>query len=124
MSKNHPFPQTPLIEVIVDGIEDKKGEQIVIMDLTNIDNSVCDYFIVCQANSDTQVAAIARSVEDKVREVLREKPWHIEGKSNAEWVLLDYVDSVVHIFRKDVREFYAIEELWGDAPVYEIEEKY
>jgi ribosome-associated protein len=124
MSKNQSFPQTPLLEVIVDGIEDKKGEQIVVMDLTDIDNAVCDYFVVCQANSDTQVGAIARSVEDKVREVLKEKPWHTEGKANAEWVLMDFVDTVVHIFRKDVREFYAIEELWGDAPVFEIEEKY
>ena len=109
------FP--PTLDLIIDGIEDIKGEEITILDLRNLENSVCDYFVICQGNSNTQVNALANSVEKKVRENLREKPWHVEGTANAEWILIDYVNIAVHIFQRDVRSFYDLEGLWADAEI-------
>jgi ribosome-associated protein len=109
------FP--PILDLIIDGIEDIKGEEITILDLRNLENSVCDYFVICQGNSNTQVNALANSVEKKVRENLREKPWHVEGTANAEWILIDYVNIAVHIFQRDVRSFYDLEGLWADAEI-------
>lgn len=109
------FP--PILNQIIDGLEDIKGEEITILDLQNLENSVCDYFVICQGNSNTQVSALADSVEKKVRENLNEKPWHIEGTTNAEWILMDYVNIAVHIFQRDVRAFYDLEGLWADAEI-------
>ena len=114
---------SPLVELIVDAIEDVKGKDIIVLDLRELENSSCSFFVICEGNSDTQINAISNSVEKKPFEVLKEKPWHIEGRQNAEWVLIDFVDTVVHVFKKDSREFYGLEELWGDAPSYQIEEK-
>ncbi len=114
---------SPLVELIVDAIEDVKGKDIIVLDLRELENSSCSFFVICEGNSDTQINAISSSVEKKPFEVLKEKPWHIEGRQNAEWVLIDFVDTVVHVFKKDSREFYGLEELWGDAPSYQIEEK-
>ena len=108
---------TPLVNQIVEGLEDIKGEEILILDLRELENSICDYFVICSGNSNTQVNALAASVEKKVRKSLKEKPWHTEGATNAEWVLLDYVSVAVHIFQKNVREFYDLEGLWGDATI-------
>lgn len=119
MSKN--TEKEALIAKIVDAIQDTKGEDIKILDLTNIENSVADYFIVCSGNSNTQVASIAGNVEKKVRNELKDRPWHVEGSENAMWVLVDYISVVVHIFQKHIREFYDIEELWGDAKVISVE---
>ncbi len=110
-----------LITEIVKGIEQVKGEKISILDLREIENTVCDYFIVCEGNSNTQVNAIAGSVQKLVSKALKDKPWHVEGEVNAEWILLDYVNVVVHIFQKQIREFYDIESLWGDAKITVIE---
>lgn len=104
-----------LINCIIKGIEDVKGEEITLLDLKEIDNTVCDYFIICEGNSNTQINAIANSVEKTVKETADERPWHIEGIENGQWVLMDYVHVVVHIFQKPVREYYDIESLWGDA---------
>ena len=104
-----------LITEIVKGIERVKGENISILDLREIENTVCDYFIVCEGTSNTQVNAIAGSVQKSVSKAIQDKPWHVEGEANAEWILLDYVNVVVHIFQKQIREFYDIESLWGDA---------
>jgi len=104
-----------LITEIVKGIEQVKGENISILDLREIENTVCDYFIVCEGTSNTQVNAIAGSVQKSVSKAIKDKPWHVEGEANAEWILLDYVNVVVHIFQKQIREFYDIESLWGDA---------
>ena len=104
-----------LITEIVKGIEKVKGENISILDLREIENTVCDYFIVCEGTSNTQVNAIAGSVQKSVSKAIQDKPWHVEGEANAEWILLDYVNVVVHIFQKQIREFYDIESLWGDA---------
>ncbi len=110
-----------LIQQIIDAIQDVKGEDIMIFDLSKIENSVAETFIICSGNSNTQVAAIAGSVEKKVRNELQERPWHVEGTENALWVLVDYVSVVVHVFQKHIREYYDIEELWGDAKITKIE---
>ncbi len=113
-----------LIETIVGAIEDKKGKNIVSLDLSGFDGAVCSAFVVCNADSTTQVAAIADGIEEKVQETLGEKVWRVEGQQNAVWIAMDYVDVVVHIFQTELRDFYRLEELWADAPLtrYEYEE--
>lgn len=113
-----------LITNIIQGIEDVKGTKIKIIDLREIENTVCDYFIVCSGNSNTQVDAIESSIRKVVSKALKDKPWHVEGLENSEWVLMDYVDVVVHIFQKHIREYYDIESLWGDAKITSIESNY
>ncbi|MCK0110236.1 ribosome silencing factor [Flavobacteriaceae bacterium S0825] len=113
-----------LISVIVNGIEDVKGQNINILDLREIENTVCDYFIICEGTSNTQVNAIVNSIQKKVSKETKDKPWHIEGSDNAEWVLMDYVNVVVHVFQKHIREYYDIESLWGDAKTTEIKTSY
>jgi ribosome-associated protein len=102
-------------ELAIHGIQEKKGNEIVRLDLRNINSSVADYFVVCHAESSTQVKAIASSVEEEVFKASKQHPYRIEGLEHGEWVLLDYIDVVVHIFKTDKREFYGIEDLWGDA---------
>ncbi len=109
-----------LIAVIIKGIDEVKGEDIQLLDLREIENTVCDYFIICSGNSNTQVSAISNSVQKMVSKELKDKAWHIEGQGNAEWVLMDYVHVVVHVFQKQVRDYYDIESLWGDAKVTKI----
>ena len=113
-----------LIETIVQGIQDKKGKDIVSLDLTGFDGAICSHFVVCNADSTAQVAAIADGIEEKVYETLKESPWRVEGKQTGLWVALDYVDVIVHIFQSDLRDYYRLEELWADAPMikYESEE--
>lgn len=123
MTKNISSPDE-LISLIVQGIEDIKGQNISLLDLRNIENTVCDYFIICNGNSNTQVNAIVSSVQKNVSKNLREKPYQIEGVENAEWVLMDYVNVVVHVFQKHKREYYDIDNLWGDAKITEIETSY
>ncbi|OAD44459.1 ribosome silencing factor [Polaribacter atrinae] len=109
-----------LIALIIKGIDEVKGENIQLLDLRDIENTVCDYFIICSGNSNTQVNAISGSIQKIVSKELKDKPWHIEGQTNSEWVLMDYVNVAVHIFQKHVREYYDIESLWGDAKITEI----
>lgn len=113
-----------LITTIIGGIEEVKGKEIAILDLREIENTVCDYFIVCEGTSNTQVNAIVNSIQKQVSKTLKDKPWHIEGSENAEWVLMDYVNVVVHVFQKHIREYYDIESLWGDAKTTQIETSY
>lgn len=110
-----------LLEVIVNAIQDVKGEDIRSLDLRNITHAVSDYFVVCHGNSSTQVQAIARRIEEETEKTLNDSPWNTEGVQNAEWILLDYSDIVVHVFHRDAREFYGLEELWADAEVKEYE---
>ena len=110
-----------LIETIVSAIEDKKGKNIVSLDLRGFDGAICSYFVVCNADSTTQVAAIADGIEEKVLETLGEKVWRVEGQQNAVWIARDYVDVVVHIFQTELRSFYRLEELWADAPMVKYE---
>lgn len=109
-----------LTEIIVEGIQEVKGKDISIIDMQGVDNAICDFFVLCSGDSHTQVESIAKSIEKETRKTLKEKPWHTEGERNAEWVLLDYINVVVHVFHKEVRTFYNLEELWADAPIKEV----
>ena len=109
-----------LSDVIVKGMQEKKATDIVVMDLRKIKNAVADFFVICSGSSDKQIDAIADSIDEQVYKSLNENPWHIEGKNNKEWMILDYTNVVAHIFRKDRRSFYSLEKLWGDAEITEI----
>ena len=104
-----------LVQTIIKGIQEKKGSNIVVADLHGIDGTICNNFIVCQGNSPTQVEAIAESVGDMARMELQERPAHVVGLENAQWVAMDYTDVLVHIFLPDVRQYYDLEHLWEDA---------
>jgi ribosome-associated protein len=110
-----------LSDVIVKGMQEKKASDIVVMDLRRIKNAVADFFVICSGNSDKQLDAISDSIDAEVFKKFQENPWHTEGKNNKEWMLLDYINVVAHVFRKDRREFYALERLWGDADITEID---
>jgi len=109
-----------LVDAAVEGILEVKGKNISILDLKKIHNRVCDYYIICQADSSTQVNAIAGSVEVMVKKRVSERPYHTEGFQNSEWILVDYVTVVVHVFQSHIREFYNLEALWADADVTKI----
>ncbi|MCB0762900.1 MAG: ribosome silencing factor [Flavobacteriales bacterium] len=124
MTKKTGNPQsTALLDAIVAGIQEVKGEDIVVLDLRSIENSAADYFVICSGSSTTQVEAIARSVEAFTEKKLGEGPFRTEGTRNATWVLQDFADVVVHIFHKDTRAFYQLEELWADADIRMIENR-
>jgi len=105
-----------LVKEVVKGIQEKKGKEVTCLDLASIKSTVCDYFIICHGTSNTHVNAIAESVEEMVSLNTGMKPRHREGFSNAEWILLDYLDVVVHVFQQEVRSYYNLEDLWADAP--------
>lgn len=109
-----------LADIVVNGMAEKKATDIRILDLREVKNAIADFFVVCSANSDTQIDAISDSVEAEVHKTTQANPWKKEGKVNKEWILIDYVDVVAHIFKKDKREFYSLEELWGDAQITEV----
>ena len=106
---------------VVEGLQEIKGQNITVLDLREIENAGTDFFIIAEGNSNTQVNSLADSVHKVVRENVGDRPWHIEGRENSEWVLMDYVTVVVHIFQTGIREFYDLESLWGDAEVTTIE---
>lgn len=113
-----------LISNIVYGIENVKGLDVSILDLRDIENTVCGYFVVCTGSSNTHVSAIVSAIKKTVSKELKEKPFHTEGNENAEWVLIDYINVVVHVFQKQIREYYNIEELWGDAKTTKVASNY
>ncbi len=115
MSKKH-----PLVEKIIEGIQEKKGRNIIVADLTEIEDTICNHFVICQGNSPSQVAVITDSVREHVREEAGYKPSAIDGLQNAQWVAMDYDDVLVHIFLPEVREFYNLENLWADAKLSHI----
>jgi ribosome-associated protein len=118
MGKNKALSEAAYIsELAIHGIQEKKGNDIIRLDLRNIFSSVTDYFVVCHAESSTQVKAIANSVEEEIYKATQQEPWRKEGLQYGEWILLDYIDVVVHVFRTDKREFYGMEDLWGDAEI-------
>jgi ribosome-associated protein len=118
MLKNKNINESSQIsELAVHGIQEKKGNDIIRLDLRNVNSSVSDYFVICHADSATQVKAIAGSVEEEIYKVLKQDPWRVEGLQHGEWIILDYINVVIHIFRTDKREFYGVEDLWGDAEV-------
>lgn len=112
-----------LSQLVVKGMQERKATNIVVMDMRNVKNAFTDYFVVASGTSDTQVEAIAESVDKEVWEATRNNPRSTEGKANREWILVDYYDVIVHVFKKDRREFYKLEELWGDAEFTYIEEE-
>ncbi len=112
-----PQQTTSLLDAIVDGMQDRKAKNIVVLDLSKIENRVCDYYVICDADSKTHVSSIADSVEEMVLNKTKEKAFHSEGHQNSEWILVDYINIVVHVFLREIREFYAIEDLWGDAEI-------
>ena len=111
------LPQKKLVEKIVSSIDEVKGIDVDLLDLRKINNTVCRFFIICTGTSNTHVSAITSSIKKNVSKELKEKPYSMECLENQEWVLIDYVDVVVHIFQQNIREFYDIENLWGDAKI-------
>jgi ribosome-associated protein len=118
MVKNKALKESAYIsELAIYGIQEKKGNDIVRLDLRNIFSSVSDYFVICHADSAPQVKAIANSVDEEIFKATQQEPWRKEGLEYGEWIVLDYIDVVVHIFRTDRREYYGVEDLWGDAEI-------
>ncbi|WP_428657379.1 ribosome silencing factor [Runella sp.] len=122
--KSNSISSEELCQLVVKGMQEKKAVDIVVMDLREIKNSITDFFVICTGNSDTQIDAIADSVEDEVQKITNSLPWQREGREAKEWILIDYVDVVVHVFKKERREFYGLEQLWGDAKVIYVEEEF
>ncbi len=123
MTENKSISNTKsILEFTIKGMQEKKGKHIVDMDLSNIENAVSNHFVVCHGDSGRQVSAIADAVQEFVKKSTNENPWHKEGIENAEWILLDYVDVVVHIFNEQSRKFYNLEGLWADAKITVIKE--
>ncbi|MFO8054885.1 MAG: ribosome silencing factor [Bacteroidales bacterium] len=111
-----------LLDYVVQGIREKKGHDIVTLNMKKLDKAVCDYFVICHGTSDTQVEAISEFLTDFIKEKMNSKPHHVEGMDNAEWVLLDYFNVVVHIFQKEARDFYQLEDVWADAEITALKE--
>ena len=119
------FAELPqIVRSDIEGVSDIKGENLVQLDLRGLDNAVCDFFIVAEAQSTTQVNAMADAVHKRVREEANDKPWHVEGAQQSEWVLMDYVSTVVHLFQREARAFYDLEGLWADAPSVALPQQY
>ena len=111
-----------LLKIIIQAIQEKKGENVVSLDLRKIHEAVADFFIICEANSHVQVRAIANAVEEEVKKVCGELPYRHEGHQALQWVLIDYVNVVIHIFQPEIRRFYKLEEMWSDGDMVEHEE--
>jgi ribosome-associated protein len=119
------FAELPqIVRSAIEGVSDIKGENLLLLDLRGLDNAVCDFFIVAEAQSTTQVNAMADAVHKRVREEANDKPWHVEGAQHSEWVLMDYVSTVVHLFQREARAFYDLEGLWADAPSVALPQQY
>lgn len=102
---------------VVNAIQDKKGENIKLLDLRSLDNAVSDFFIICEAKSSPQINAIFENIDEKVKKQINDDPFQVEGREASTWILMDYVDVVVHIFKPEAREFYRLEALWADANI-------
>ncbi len=122
MAKKKKAESEKLSQSIVKGMQEKKALDITVLDLRKVKNGVADFFVLCSGNSDKQLDAIANAVDEEVFRTLKENPWYTEGKNNKEWILLDYINVVAHIFRKDRRQYYQLETLWGDAEITEIKD--
>lgn len=116
-------PSQKLTDLVVAGMEEMKALDIVIIDLRKIQNSICDFFVIASGNSSTHVDAIAGSLEKEVKQTTGEYPWKREGFANSEWILVDYVSVIAHVFQEHTREFYNLEDLWADAAITKIENK-
>ncbi len=114
-------PQTLLIESIIEAITDKKGKDPIILNFTKLNGTICDAFIICHGASRTHTEALAKNIDEVVKKNTGQDPWHREGFENAEWILIDYGDIVVHIFQEERRKFYKIEQLWADAEITKVD---
>lgn len=123
MKKQIKEAKNALLQSIISGIEEVKGNEIVVMDLSRLSGAICDNFVICHGNSNTQVEAIANKVREFTEKDLNERPWRTEGYGNANWIILDYFNIVVHVFYKETRTFYDIEDLWADADITVISEE-
>ena len=123
MGNNDPLYLEQKRDLIIEAIHEKKGHQVVSIDLTEVENSICDYFIICHGESVTQVGAIAESIEIKLKTDAGIRAHHVEGLKNKQWVLLDFLHILVHVFQEEYRSFFKLEELWADGKVELIEEK-
>ena len=122
MEQSDSFNVAQKRELILEAIREKKGHQIVSIDLSEVENSICDFFIICHGESVTQVGAITESIEKKLKEEARIRAHHVEGLQNSQWVLLDYFDILVHVFQEEFRSFFKLEELWADGKVTRVTE--
>lgn len=122
MKKNLIVPDEQILEVIIESIKSKKGKDIVSIDLKEIEKAVCNYFVICHADSTIQVSAIAEEIRQKTKEDLEVTPDHVEGLQNSFWILLDYISIVVHVFINDQRHFYQLEDLWADGIIHKHED--
>lgn len=104
-----------IVDKVIEALEDQKAHQIVKIDLRKIENCFCSFFVICHGTSGTHIAGLTDAVEEKVKEDLRESPFHVEGLNTSRWVILDYGDVVVHVFDKELRDYYQLEEFWGDG---------
>ncbi|MFN6379835.1 MAG: ribosome silencing factor [Flavobacteriales bacterium] len=112
-----------LLDEIINGMQEVKAHEIVVMDLRHVENAMSDYFVICHGTSTTQVEAISRSIEKETLKSLGYRASHVEGERNAQWILMDYFDIIVHIFNDRMRDYYALEELWADAAFKRIEDR-
>lgn len=120
MQKEKKISSELLCDTIVEGMQENKAKNITVMDLRKIPGAICDFFIICSGESSTQVDGISNAIQRLTRKELQEKPWHVEGKNGSEWILLDYVNVVAHVFYKELRGFYDLEDLWADAKFTQI----
>lgn len=117
------LPETKLLlDLVVKGMQERKAQNIAILDMSEVNGAMCDYFVICTGTSDSQVDAIADSVEDEVYKTIKANPTHVEGKQNKEWILIDYLDVMAHVFKKETRDFFALEDLWGDAKITKVKD--
>ncbi|RXQ96629.1 ribosome silencing factor [Ancylomarina salipaludis] len=117
MTKKREHSPEKLVDTIIEALKDLKAVDIVSVDLRNVSGAVCKYFVICNGTSNTHVSSLADHVQDETLEKIKEKVWRKEGSQNAQWMLLDYADVVVHIFQKEYRDYYQLEQLWADAEI-------
>lgn len=120
MQKEKKVNSKKLCDTIVEGMQENKAKEITVLDLRKISGAVCDFFVICSGESYTQVDGISSAIQRHTRSEIQERPWHVEGKNGSQWVLLDYVDVVAHVFGRELREFYDLEDLWADAKITRI----
>jgi ribosome-associated protein len=113
-----------LSNLVINGMLERKATDIILLDLRKLNNTITDFFVICSGNSDTQIDAIATSIDAEVYKASGQSPWHKEGLQNKEWILLDFVNVVAHVFNSEKRAFFDIESLWGDAEITNIDESF
>ena len=122
ITKEEEITTEELLDKIIKGIQDKQGKEILSLNISKIENSICDYFVICHGTSSTHVDAIIDSIEQRVKKELNEKPYNKEGLDNLTWVLIDYASIIIHVFQKEYRDFYNLEDLWADATMDKYED--